>query len=250
MPTQTARDSTYFAFERRETISSSGIPFRQWYVQILTDSHIPDDHTLYIKRDILQTFAQEEMFLPLSTFPFYSPKVCWISDTWIGPNILLYDGSTVAAEVITGALVGELALDDSFNALRGFGVVQSSFSAEALEYWHKVDEVSNRVGSIFEVPPAPIPGNIQNVDDPSDQALGFFEVAKVDTTGTFITGDDVPVFLGFNGNFVDCGIVSLNALANLPFNCFSCLEDLGIDAACYNCLILPNSSASKPDFLD
>jgi len=251
MPLRTAIDSTYYEFERRETISASGVDFQQWFVRILTDTEIiSGPEPLYIKRDVLQTYLQQEMSLPQNVFPFYAPGNCWISDLWIGTNILLFDGNLVSATTVPGQLVSEVPLDNSFRALRGFGVVQSSFSREALAYWTKVDEVSNRTGSLFEVPPAPIPGNIRNEEDQEEMALGFFEVAKVDTSGTVITGSDIPVFLGFNGNFANCNFISQNTLQRLPFNCFSCLRDLGIDEACYNCEVLQNSSRIKPTYLE
>lgn len=250
MPTVGAQDSTYFQFLSKPAIGGAGVEFDQLYMQVLTDSRLDaSEDNIYMKWDIEQVYIQTEMQLPAASFPFYSPRNCWIYDEFAAPNALLFDGDLVNSQLVQGQLVAEVVLDNSFKTLRGYGVIQSSFSREALDYWRRVDQISNRVGSIFEIPPAPIPGNFSSIEDTEDKPLGFFEVSKVDTTGTFITASDIPVFLGLNGDFINCSFAQ-GQFSGIPFNCFSCLEARGIPEGCYNCLSLPNSSLRSPSFLD
>ena len=89
-----------------------------------------------------------------------------------------------------------------------------------------------------------------NVDNPGNFALGFFEVARVDTTGTFVTPDDVPFFQGNGGNFILCNEeFTFAELFSVPFECFPCLLDIRVHPACLNCTILNNSTRSRPTYL-
>jgi len=58
-------------------------------------------------------------------------------------------------------------------------VEQQSISREAYDFLFLVRDQTAFVGSIFDSPPIPIPGNIFNVDDPEEEVLGFFGVSAV-----------------------------------------------------------------------
>lgn len=250
MPTAGAQDSSYFEFDRVPVISDIGVEFQRYILKVFTDSKLdPSEDPIFMKWDIEQVYIQQEMSLPASSFPFYSPRNCYVYDEYLSPEVLLFDGDLVNTTTIEKQQTAEVPLDNSFQRLRGYGVIQSSFSREALEYWQRVNDVSNRVGSIFEIPPAPIPGNFSSVLDPDVKALGFFEVAKMDTSGTFVTEGDLPVRLGFGGDLVDCTNFVPGQFDNVPPNCFPCLAARGVPEACYNCLVVPNSSLVRPSYL-
>lgn len=54
---------------------------------------------------------------------------------------------------------------------------QMTISREAFEYLQQVQQQTAFVGSLFDTPPAPIPGNIRNLNDPEDQPLGFLGIS-------------------------------------------------------------------------
>ncbi len=64
---------------------------------------------------------------------------------------------------------------------------QLSISREAFDYLALVQEQTLFQGSLFDPPPAPIRGNIQNLNDPSDEPLGFFGVSAVESASLIIT---------------------------------------------------------------
>lgn len=53
----------------------------------------------------------------------------------------------------------------------------------------------NNSGSVFDAPPAPIFGNIRNINDDEEMVLGYFEVANVQVTRIYTTKADVPYFI-------------------------------------------------------
>ncbi|MDW3194240.1 MAG: hypothetical protein R8G66_17835 [Cytophagales bacterium] len=251
MPTIGAQDSSYFEIDRVRAISNIGVLFERFVLRVYTDSRLDaSDSSIYMKWDVERVDLQQEMLLPGSNFPFYSPRNCYNIERYSGQEILLFDGDLVNTLFIQGQKTLEIPLENSLSTLRGIGIIQSSISREAMEYWRKVNDVSNRTGNIFEIPPAPIPGNISLVSNPNEKVLGFFEVAKMDTSGTEITRADFPVIFAFGGNTVNCSNFATSQFNSIPANCFPCLGDRGVPEVCYNCLSKPNSTLTKPSYLD
>ncbi len=54
---------------------------------------------------------------------------------------------------------------------------QMTISREAFDYLQQVQQQTAFVGSLFDTPPAPIPGNFRNLNDPEDEPLGFLGVS-------------------------------------------------------------------------
>ena len=97
-----------------------------------------------------------------------------------------------------------------------------------MDYWEKLDKTANRVGSIVDSPPSPVQGNIYNINDPGVTILGFFEAINTDTTRRFTLPRDLPIFIK------SCKYVG----------------SFGVRYAdrCLNCLIIPNSSLTRPSY--
>ena len=92
-------------------------------------------------------------------------------------------------------IVAKRIVDQSFLSRHFFNVRQLSISKDSYEYWRRVSELVNNTGSVFDSPPAPIQGNLYNVNDPDEVVLGYFEVAKAKVSRIYTTFADVPFFL-------------------------------------------------------
>lgn len=57
---------------------------------------------------------------------------------------------------------------------------QLSISREAFDYLAQVQSQTAFVGGLFDTPPAPIPGNITNLNDPEDRPLGFLGISALE----------------------------------------------------------------------
>jgi hypothetical protein len=68
-------------------------------------------------------------------------------------------------------------------------VKQLSITRNAYQYWQKYKNQLNRKGTIFDPLPAPVYGNISNINDPNEFALGYFEVASISKSKLEIPGD-------------------------------------------------------------
>lgn len=70
-------------------------------------------------------------------------------------------------------------------------IEQASLTKEAYRFWNAVAQQSKGVGSTFDPPPAPIPGNIYCVSDPDVVALGFFWASGITTRSVAIRREGV-----------------------------------------------------------
>ncbi|GAB3168612.1 DUF4249 domain-containing protein [Telluribacter humicola] len=68
-------------------------------------------------------------------------------------------------------------------------VQQYSLTREAYQYWRKFNEQRQRIGTIFDPIPSPVYGNVYNAANPTERALGLFEVAGVSQKRLVVPGD-------------------------------------------------------------
>jgi hypothetical protein len=64
-------------------------------------------------------------------------------------------------------------------------VSQYSISQDEYEYWDKVKNITQNVGSLYDIVPSSISGNVFCVEDPSRPVLGYFSVSGVSTKRMF-----------------------------------------------------------------
>ncbi|MCH6197962.1 DUF4249 domain-containing protein [Aquiflexum sp. LQ15W] len=149
---------------------------------------------IYLRWTVEETYIWPLVYLPGTGFPPPVPPPCFISDV-IEPNRLnLFDGSGTSTRR-TKLVLAKRKVDNSFLYPFFVSVKQLSINREAYEYWEKIKIVINNQGSLFDIPPAPVFGNIANVEDPNETVLGYFEVAKTKVTRIYTTRADVPFYL-------------------------------------------------------
>jgi hypothetical protein len=73
-------------------------------------------------------------------------------------------------------------------------VKQFAISRETYQFWRKYNEQRQRTGTIFDPLPAPVLGNVQNVKDANEIALGFFEIAAVGKSKMTILSDTLSKY--------------------------------------------------------
>lgn len=199
-------------------------------IEVYVDSKLPQAEEPYFLRWVVE---QNYIFEPTDfPDPFNSiPPPCFV---WEYPNrqsIITHDGSEARTDFLPNKYITAALIDHRFKSRHYFLVEQLSITRDAFEYWEKVKQTVNRTGSIFDTPPAAIPGNLYNVNDPDEDVLGYFEVANTDTSMFFV----VPGYFDFN----------------IPRYCEyypSVPRYNYYPRECLNCLSLKNSSYEKPLF--
>jgi hypothetical protein len=174
-------------------------PFRtekpEYVFKVFSETKLPDTKDpIYLRWTIEETYLWPLAWLRGTGIPPPQPPPCFISDV-IEPNrINLFDGSGTSTRNST-LLLGRRSVDNSFQYPFYVTVKQLSITREAYEYWEKIKIVISNQGSLFDIPPAPVSGNIFNANDRKETVLGYFEVAKTKTTRIYTTNADVPFYL-------------------------------------------------------
>jgi hypothetical protein len=93
-------------------------------------------------------------------------------------------------------------------------VNQYSLNEDEYTYWEKLQNISEEVGSLYDITPSSIPGNIFCVEDPGEQVLGYFSVSAKTSKRIYIDES----FLGLINLYSDCPsdtIFGTNPIPNL-----------------------------------
>jgi len=233
-----------FIVEQIQTLSPNNVPIEKVVFTVFADACLPETDA-YFRWDIEEIFLYTQMELPLSIFPFYSAKQCFITTFHISNPLIMFSSANNSATHISKLQLLQREIDHTFEEIHYFGVVAHSLTKSGYEYWQNVNQLTSRTGSIFEVPPASVKGNLYSPDMPEMMINGFFEIANVDTASVYVSRSDLPYFVP-----EICPRLPVDDWYKIPYQCYSCLTSvLGISPECYNCSLVPNSSGIKPPYL-
>ncbi len=247
LPVKTIQDSITFGFGKRRLTSNQGVTIEQPIIEIFASGEVTDaTEMVYLKWDVEEIFVFREVVLVSFNFPFYSPGNCYVVQPYVASELPLFRSDE--ANKYHKRLVVE-PIDRDFKGFHAFGIVQSSMTANAYNYWQQIEKASNRIPTIFETPPGPVRGNIFNIDNDKDRPLGYFAAVKVDSATIGTTEKDLPVFLPGDAPPGGCNI-AVALQSQVPFSCFQCLINEGVPEACIDCTVLPGSTRERPSYLE
>lgn len=70
---------------------------------------------------------------------------------------------------------------------------QYLISEKAFQFWQNLNNQVNVTGGVFDSPPAGVPSNLHNVNDATEQVLGYFEVAGLSQKVSYIRRDNLDI---------------------------------------------------------
>ncbi len=221
------KDSIIFDFGEKDVLSDAGNLVSINVINVSINFQIPETvNPVFLRWHVEENYQIVEWQLPSTPVP---PPPCYITEFPSLRSIPLFNGNESSTGILDNIHLYSREIDFSFQTRHYFNVIRSTISPNAMDYWEKLDKTVNRVGSIFDSPPSPVQGNISNIDDPAVSVLGFFEAINIDTTRRFTISYDIPIF-----------IRSCKFESNRRLNTY---QDF-----CFNCLLLPNSSLTRPSY--
>jgi hypothetical protein len=120
------------------------------------------------------------------------PEPCYVSEIPDPQRINLHQKIPGPDLNLTNQLVAVKRIEGhEFYVRYYFNLIYYAISERRFRYWQKVDELINQSGTIFDIPPANIPGNISNSKNPRELVLGYFQSTATDTVRTFLTRADL-----------------------------------------------------------
>ncbi|MBS1526319.1 MAG: DUF4249 domain-containing protein [Bacteroidetes bacterium] len=71
-------------------------------------------------------------------------------------------------------------------------VKQYALTREAYDFWYNVKRNTQQIGTIFDVQPSEIPGNIHCTSNPSEPVIGYISVSTISQRRIFIDRTELP----------------------------------------------------------
>jgi hypothetical protein len=141
--------------------------------QLYLSTYDPADSCKYYKWDYAETW---KIMLP---FTDVTNRVCWVSNN--SSAIMLKNTSVLSENRISRHPFLFISNETDRLKLRySILVNQYSLNYNEYAYWEKMQNITQNVGSLYDITPASIQGNIYCIEDPNEKVLGFFSVsAKV-----------------------------------------------------------------------
>ena len=185
MPALQIADSAFHRFEKELLFLPTGRTRESNVINVYVDTPIDRDNG-----DVYMRWFSDELF----TFPEEScgglqqPVTCYTTIPGKAQSLILLDAQISDQSVLKNIKVATKTSFPrvEFKGIHIFSIYQSSITKASFEYWTKVQSVALQAGTVFDPPPARIPGNISNLDDPTEPVLGFFDVIAIDTARTII----------------------------------------------------------------
>jgi len=188
----------------------------------------------------------------------FRPQTCWKTQT----STEVFIGST---EGLVGERIADVPL--RFISTRGnelrlrysILVKQYSIGPDTHEFWRRLKNVTEDLGTLFDPVPTEIEGNISNLNRDID-VLGYFSADGYQEKRIFIDRADLPM-VPIRSGFEECifdtvdrfdvntEIISGNVFVEEVFGAFGSSIGFGVtQAKCADCRL--NGSIERPDFWD
>ncbi|MDN5217207.1 DUF4249 domain-containing protein [Fulvivirgaceae bacterium BMA12] len=214
-----------FGTIKQEVLGDNNVISEEDFIRFSVDTRIPDDGKRhYLKWNFTGEYVFSEIGDP--SVPLKPVRRCYVPDNIDLNKIVIFSGGDGARKELTKELLVK-DLDNKFLITYCFHLFQQSLTPGAYAFWEKVEALVNRSGSLFEVPPGRIDGNIINPDEPDEEVLGYFYATAVDDVRFFVQRRDIEDVVIFN-------------------NCNN--ADPELLALCLNCLLVTNSTLEKPPY--
>lgn len=198
-------------------------------VEAFIDVNITDTtDPFYLRWDVEDVYQFRPTDYP---DPFNNiPPSCYVKAYPNTDEAQLFDGTNIQVDKIIQKQIYAQKINETFKERHYINVYQRNLSQKSYIYWTQVNQTVASVGSIFDTPPAAIRGNISNINDSTERALGYFEAVSSDTIRIFL----VPGFIPFDIPPY-CEFDPMKGWRDYPRECFDCLDQA-------------NSSFEKPDY--
>jgi hypothetical protein len=147
--------------------------------QIYLDANDPSGNCKFFRWDYTETW---EFHLPFSR-PVN--KICWQTNT--AREINIKSTAILSENRIERQPLKYISNEsDRLKVKYSLLVNQYSLTEDEYDYWEKLQNINQNVGSLYDIIPAAIPSNIYCVENPSEKVLGYFSVSAKSSKRIFI----------------------------------------------------------------
>jgi len=214
-------EEIYFKIETTQTLSSSDVLVDKTFINVFIDTPLQSSssETSYIRWIVDEVYS----FTDRSCGPFDFATTCYFKEKVDASEALLFKNEGGVQKYLKGFNVRSRLLlpYGEFTGRHYFNVHQYTISEESFEYWEKINIVANQSGSLFDVQPAKVRGNMFEKDNEGTFVLGYFEVSGQNILRTFITPREIKPFQAI----FTC--LDFSYFRNHPAECCNCAMKSG-----------------------
>ena len=211
-------DSLYYVFSEEQVTNSAGNIQDVSWVDLYANSHLPPDEEIYLKYSVKGIYE----FREITTRENLNPDHCFVDEIIDLDNIALVNSSDLENGKLKNKKVFRRAVDYRFHVNYCMKVYQERISKNAFNFWRLIENEFTRTGDIFEKPPGVLRGNITEQSSTDISVVGLFSVIAVDSLNILIKPSLVGSPLGVCSNMT------------------------GFVDGCFDCLVIRNSSLTRP----
>ena len=160
--------------------------------QIYVNTYDPEGKCRFYRWDYSETWKFE---IPYNV----ENQVCWI--TYNSAKINIKNTSVLSEDQINRYPLYFISNEtDRLSVRYSILVNQYSLSQEEYTYWEQLNNITQDVGSLYDIMPSSIQGNLFCVEDPDQQVLGYFSVSAKTSSRIYIDEQ----FRGPVNHYNDC----------------------------------------------
>ena len=180
-------------------------------VQLLIDTHDPTNNTRYYAWDFDETWKFK---VPIDVGAKPEWKTCYKYNSSTFFNI----GTTIErnSDIMDKHLLQNI--DENSNRLYlryTLLAKQYSFTEQTYEYFKDLIKLNQNQGTLFDVTPYSLVGNVKNLNNTEIPVLGYFVVAGASQKRVFIDRSDLPVEFNPTDGFNSCSSRMVRVPASL-----------------------------------
>jgi hypothetical protein len=171
-----AIDSVYY--EKVTIAEAVGGYTKREGCQIYLNSNDPNKKCKFYRWDFTETW---EFQLP---YPVINWR-CWISSNSSSINVKTTSGLD-EDRIVRHPLNFISNKTDRLKEKYSILVNQYSLNEDEYVYWEKLQKVTESIGTLYDIIPAAVPGNIYCIEKPNETVLGYFSVSAKTSKRSFI----------------------------------------------------------------
>jgi hypothetical protein len=160
--------------------------------RVFIDSHDPDNKCKFYRWDFTETWMFQ---LPYRV----TNRTCWISDN---SSIINVKNTSMLSEDIVSKypLYYISPATDRLSKKYSILLNQYSINEDEFNYWQRLKNVNEEVGSLYDITPSYVPGNVTCIEDPFQNTLGYFSVSAKSSKRFYIADN----FTGLVDLYSEC----------------------------------------------
>lgn len=161
---------------------------------IYTSTHDPTDNTHYYRYDYNETWEHDSQLqtvwgvangMMYATDSTNQKNRCWTTDT--SHSILVASSAAENQDVITGfTLLTIPNSDPRVDIVYSILVRQYALTEAAYNYWLLIQKTTQNVGTLFDLQPTQLIGNIHCLSNPTEPVIGYVNASSVQQQRVFI----------------------------------------------------------------